>query len=355
MLRSIVTLGLLLAAVASASAQAAREPRAASHEARESHAAQQEARESHAAQQLARESRAPAALERWRELPPERRAALRERFRDFQELDEVQRGELRARHERLREAERRVRAELDPESAAAFERMGPSERREFLRERLAHEFERCGSRMAGLLPDDVRDRLESAGPEERMRLLRDLRGRFEDEHLERGLDELGRRLGLPEAEIAAFAALDAPARKQKLFELHRRVVSERVEREGPPAWIPADEWGAMQDLDDREFCARLRSCRSKGGDGPPELGRLLRPDPEWLAELEALPEAERRAELERRLAGRLMAWLEEHPAAPLAADLERLRAMTPREQLESVRRAWRGKRGGRERGPDQRR
>src|SRR6187402_1816885 len=83
----------------------------------------------------------PTALERWHELPPERRAALRARFHDFQELDEVQRAELRARHERLREAERRVRAELDPEAAAAFERLEPSERREFLRERLAHEFE----------------------------------------------------------------------------------------------------------------------------------------------------------------------------------------------------------------------
>jgi hypothetical protein len=294
----------------------------------------------------------PTALERWSELPPERRAALRERFHDFQELDDVQRAELRARHERLREAERRVRAELDPEAAAAFERLEPSARREFLRERLAHEFERCGARVAGLLPDDVRARLESASPGERMHLMRALRGRNEDEQLGRGLEELGGRLGLSEAEIAAFADLSPDARKQKLFELRRREVDARVAREGPPAWIPADEWRAMQELDDREFCSRLRSCRwrGRGDDGPPELGRLLRPDPDWLADLEALPEAERRAELERRLAARLLGWLEEHPEAPLSADLGRLRTLAPRELLESVRHGGRGKRGPRERG-----
>jgi hypothetical protein len=293
------------------------------------------------------------ALERWSELPPERRAALRERFRAFQELDEVQRAELRARHERLREAERRVRAELEPEDAAAFEGLGPSERREFLRERLAHEFGRCGARVAGLLPDDVRARLESASPAERMHLMRALRGRHEAEQLGRGLEELGRRVGLSEAEIAAFADLPPQARKQKLFELRRREVDERVAREGPPAWIPADEWRAMQALDDREFCARLRSCRARsgGGDGPPELGRLLRPDPEWLAELEALPEGERRSEIERRLAARLLDWLERHPDAPLSADLERLRTLAPRELLESVRESGRGERRYRSRTP----
>lgn len=302
----------------------------------------------------------PSALERWSELPPERRAALRERFRAFQELDEVQRAELRARHERLREAERRVRAELDPQDAAAFERLGPSERREFLRERLAHEFGRCGARVAGLLPDDVRARLESASPGERMHLMRALRGRHEAEELARGLEQLGRRLGLSEAEITAFADLSPQERKQKLFELRRREVDERVAREGPPAWIPADEWRAMQQLDDREFCSRLRSCRSRGGgdDGPPELGRLLRPDPDWQAEFEDLPEAERRSEIERRLAARLIDWLERHPEAPLSADLGRLRTLAPRELLESVRETWRGKRGPRERGerePQQRR
>lgn len=292
----------------------------------------------------------PSALERWHELPPERRAALRERFEAFQAMDETERAELRARHERLREAEQRVRAELDPQTAAELERLDPSERREFLREHLAHEFNRCGARVAGLLPDDLRARLESADPEQRMHLLRELRGRFESGKLEHGLDELGRRLGLSDAERAAFAELPPEARKQKLFELHRRTVTERVERDGPPAWIAADEWRSMQDLDDREFCARLRSCRSQDrgdDDGPPELGRLLRPDPDWFAELQALPEPERRAEFERRLAARLLAWLEAHPAAPQAAELERLRALPPGELLESVRDSWRDERRSR--------
>lgn len=227
---------------------------------------------------------APPAIERWRELSPERRAALRERFQAFQQLDEAQRAELRARHERLREAERGLGAELAP--------LDPAQRREFLRRHLARESDRCGERLT-----------------------------------ER----------LSEAERAALAALPPDERRAKLFELHRRRIDERVERDGPPPWISPDEWRSLQQLDDREFFARLRAHRPpEGRDGPP-----LRPDPDWLAELAALPEAERRAEIERRLAARVLDWLERHPEVPLAAQLERLRALPPRELLEEARQAGR--------------
>ena len=288
--------------------------------------------------------RGPSPLERWQELSPERRAEMRERFEAWQRMSEAERAELRARHERLREAEQRVRRELDADTRAELERLDPAERRERLREHLAHEFSRCGKRVEGLLPDDVRERLAAAGPEERMRLMRELRGRFEDEKLARGLDALAQRLELPEAERAGFADLAPEARKQKLYELRRREVLERVAREGPPAWIAPEEWQAMQQLDDREFCERLRSCRGpeRGEDGARDLWRLLKPDPEWLAEVADLPEPERRAEFERRLGERVLGWLDEHPAALPELDRGALRALAPRERLERVREAWRG-------------
>jgi hypothetical protein len=227
---------------------------------------------------------APPALERWRELPPERRAALRERFQAFQQLDEAQRAELRARHERLREAERGLDAQLAP--------LEPAQRREFLRRHLARESDRCGERLS-----------------------------------ER----------LSEAEREALAALPPDERRAKLFELHRRRIEERVERDGPPPWIAPEEWRALRQLDDREFFARLRAHRPpEGRDGPP-----LRPDPAWLDEIASLPEAERRVELERRLAARALDWLERHPEVPLAAELETLRALPPAELLGRLREAWR--------------
>jgi hypothetical protein len=230
---------------------------------------------------------APPAIERWRELSPERRAALRERFQAFQQLDEAQRAELRARHERLRETELGLGVELAP--------LDPAQRREFLRRHLARESDRCGERLS-----------------------------------ER----------LSEAERAALAALPPDERRAKLFEVHRRRIDERVERDGPPPWISPDEWRRLRQLDDREFFARLHSHRPpEGRDGPP-----LRPDREWLAELADLPEPERRAEIERRLAARVLDWLARHPEVPLAADLERLRALPPADLLGRVREAWRGKR-----------
>lgn len=230
------------------------------------------------------------ALERWRELSPERRAALRERFQAFQQLDETQRAELRARHERLREAELGLGTQLAP--------LDPTQRREFLRRHLTRESDRCGERLTERLSDEERAAL----------------------------------VGLPPAE-----------RRAKLFELQRRRIDERVERDGPPPWIAPDEWQALRQLDDREFFARLRAHRPpEGRDGPP-----LRPDPAWNAELASLPQVERRAELERRLAARALDWLERHPDAPLAAELETLRTLPPRELFERVREAWRGPRRAR--------
>lgn len=301
--------------------------------------------------------RGPSPMERWHELSPERRAEMRARFEAWQDMSEAERAELRARHERLREAEGRVRGELDPEQRAELERMGPAERREFLREHLAHEFSRCGRRMAGLLPEDVRERLEAAGPDERMQMMRDLRGRFEEDKLARGLDALARRLDVPEVEREAYAALTPEARKQKLYELRRREIVERVERDGPPPWIAADEWQAMQSLDDREFCARLRRCRpeGRGEDDLRELWPLLRPDPAWFEGAETLSEAERRAEFDRRISERLLGWLEAHPQALPELDRAELRALPPRVQLQRIRDAWRDRQGPHRPGDERRR
>ena len=162
----------------------------------------------------------------------------------------------------------------------------------------------------------------------------------------RGLDALARRLELSEAERASFAGLAHDARKRKLYELRRREIVARVELDGPPAWIGADEWQAMQQLDDRAFCARLRSCRSDRSEGRDdrdlgELWRLLRPDPQWFEAAESLSESERRAEFERRISPRVLDWLDDHPQALPELDRAELRALPPREQLQRVRDAWR--------------
>lgn len=303
-----------------------------------------------------------AALERWKQHSPEQRAALHARFEAFKNMDAGQRDELRARFERLRQAEQRVRRELSPELQAQVAGLDPHERREFLRENLAHEFNRCGKRIGELLPPELRTRLESAGPQERMQLMGQLRERCDGDKLVRGLVELGRRLEFAQPELDALAELEPQAQRAKLLELRRRELVQRVEREGLPAWVDAQEWADWAGLDDREFCSRVHAKRDEGrgegrGDeqGGSELWRLMRPDPSWFDELSDLEPEARRAEFERRMAARFLDYLAAHPERTSLEELQRLRALPPSEVLQAVRERQRGGRGERNerRGPGQ--
>jgi hypothetical protein len=290
----------------------------------------------------------PEAIERWKRLSPEERARLRERFEAWKGMDEDERAELRRRHERLREAEREVRRDLPPDARRCLEGLGAHERRELLREHLEHELVERGRRMRRLLPPELREQLESASPEERARLMGELRQRFEQEGLRHGLKEVGRQLELPPQEVEALLGLPVEVQRAKLLQLRRLEILRRVSREGLPEWITPQQWAEWQGLSDERFLQRLHSARPRrGGDGPRELWRLMRPDPRWFEELAALSPEARRDELDRRLAARLLQQLEGRPELLPPEQLEALRALPPPEVLERVRARLRGPGGDR--------
>jgi hypothetical protein len=289
----------------------------------------------------------PEAIERWKRLSPEERARLRERYEAWKGMDEAERDELRRRHERLREAERDVRRDLPPEARRSLEELGPQERRELLREHLEQELVERGRRMRRLLPPELREQLESASPEERARLMGELRRRFEQEGLRRGLREVGRELGLAPDEVEALQALPVEVQRAKLLQLRRLEILRRVAREGLPEWITSEQWADWQGLSDERFLERLHAARPRrGGEGPREVWRLMRPDPRWFEELAALSPEERRDELDRRLAGRLLEELAGRPELLPPEELAALRGLPPPEVLERVRARLRGPSGG---------
>jgi hypothetical protein len=171
------------------------------------------------------------ALQRWEQLSPAQREALRSRFEAWQGLGADRKAQLRQRFERLRAAEQRVDGASAPK---------------------------------------LRGQLESATPRERAALMLRARARVEGDKLERSLAELGRRLELPESERDALAKLDRPEQRRKLLELRRREITGRIEREGLPAWITPQEWQTWSRLDDREFFRELNERRSARRPAPRE-------------------------------------------------------------------------------------
>lgn len=301
-------------------------------------------------------------LERWERLSPEQRALLRERFEAWRRMDESERAHMRRRLERLRDVEQRVEHGLPPAVRERLERLAPAERREMLSHHLRDELFERGRRMRGKLPPEVAARLEGAAPEERERLLAELRGSFEREHLGRALRDLGAELELPGAEVDLLLAQPVEVQREKVLELRRAELARRVQRDGLPEFLTADQWRAWAALDDREFFERLYEARGgprRGEERRSGLRHLVCPDPQWLGELAPLPREERREELQRRLRARALDWLAEHPELLRPGELDELRGLETRALLERLGERGRGEGGeprrgrhrGREGGP----
>ncbi len=280
-----------------------------------------------------------ALLERWRSLTSEQREVLRRRFEEFGRMDEGRRAELHRRLERLRQIEREVEHRLPPGVRERLEGLPPHERRELLHEHVADEFFERGRRCRRLLPPELRAQLEQAAPQERERLLLEQRARSE-RHLGAQLSGLGHKLGLAPEDVQSVLALPPEDQRAKLLELRRAELVLRVRQEGLPTWIAPQDWEAWRSLSDQLFF----ECLNRGRGGRPleggrsdELRRLLRPDPQWFAELTPLPREQRRAELERRMRSRILDFLDQHPEALPPGELERLRALGEDRLIEALR------------------
>ena len=187
---------------------------------------------------------------RWEQLTPEQRAQMRERFERFRKLPPEHREAIADRARFLREAMRRAEERLSPADRARVAALAPALRVEVLRDLAMLGGRDRGERIRGALPDAWRERLEGVPAEERARVLSEM--------------------------------------QQKMRE-HRREPREP----GPGSREPG--------LDPREPGL---DPRERGHDRPPPepwSSRLRRMglSPEEIARLEALPEPERRRELEK--------------------------------------------------------
>lgn len=271
-------------------------------------------------------------IERWERLGDEERAHLRERFERYQRMSLAERTELAERADTVARTERRILARLSPEERDRMGRLDDAQRRQILDELVEDELKAQGRRLRAKLPEEVRERLEAASWEERLRFFNDFKQKSRQRMSGMALDKLGRRLGYEPEAIQAMRRLPEQERLMKVLELQKLLQARSVEENGLPAGLTAERWGEMLELAPEDFYAEVMRIREAIGWRPidghgtepldPELARRriaarevlveLRPRPTERLELAELPAPERRREIAIRRRARIQHVLEEH-------------------------------------------
>ena len=289
--------------------------------------------------------------ERWEGLGEEEREHYRRRYVELQDLDDKARDELGERVRRLDEMARLVFRSLESSSQQRILGLDAPKRRELLREMAIDEARAMGSRLLESLPEEQRNRIEGATPNDRLALLVQMR-RDQEKLLDSSVRLLAEELEFSEADMSRIESLPLDMRRARFMGLIKRRTLSVVERRGLPEGISAAQWAQAAELDPKEFYLMLQRLRDRDGlefDLRPnrteevspwaKVRRMLRGDvePELRVELADLNERERDELIRRTRRERTMALLrsdgllapaelESLEACPDSAFFTRLRA-----------------------------
>ena len=239
-------------------------------------------------------------LQRWERLNSEEQEKMRSRFERWTSLSEEDRVEYQRRADERKRASKEALSALRPEERASFKLLDKETQEGVLRELTHMKLLERGHRLRGMFPKDARERLESAGPEDRKAILDEFRKKELKRAGERALKDLSRDLGLGEAEIEDIRNMKRERRHEELLRLKRRAIELGQEGQGDSVVLGESEWERMKGLPPREFARewfdhRERAGRRGGNKLHRQLHELMRPTLDELVQVSRSPEAGRRA------------------------------------------------------------
>jgi len=248
--------------------------------------------------------------ERWSQKSEAEREVLRRRYEELRRLPDEDRAKLQDRLRRFEAHEAEARRSMSAEDRRRLEQLPREERERMWRDRAFERSRERGRSLREGLPYAVRERLESASPGERRRMIDEWKRRDRDRWSREGLRTLGRGLELAPEEVRRLEELPLEERIERMRGLKRRQLERRVRAEGLPEGLTRERWEQLQQLPDERFLEAVRPHlrdRHRRGDlqrrrGPrtPESREPRRPEEGRGAELEERGQRERPDHRSRR-------------------------------------------------------
>ncbi len=311
---------------------------------------------------------------RWERLSPEQQARIRMRYESLQKMTSDERAELDRRSNRLRKQRERLLRSLSEEERTRLMSQ-PAERREQLLNEMVEVARRDqGRRIEEKLPKHIREFLQTAPPEQRLKRLQQFKSDTREHISKRAVENLAAALGYGPAEIVRLERLPQEERMATVLRLRKQLTAQQLSADGLPPDFTRERWDALEALPPEEYFREVWSLRQRGelSEVPGlelstresraereqlrELNKALHAKPRLYVEFSELSPKDRRIEIDRRRRDRVTELLDQSEmlnAEQLAALRElpdaqffgRVRAMTEGR----LRQGGRGARGERER------
>jgi len=304
------------------------------------------------------------ARERWNDMPEARRRELVARYERWRSMPEEERARMRERFDHYDSVRRGAHEALSEKSRREFQNLGPDKQREVLHGVACEQISERGSRMLDMMPREWRERLDRASPDERAAVLDEFKRAMHARGLRR-VDELERDGELGADEAARMRLLEPSELGPALLAQFARGFREKIEREGPPAYVTPEQWAEWKELPAPELFRRFHdarhSCEGRGerdgrraeGSEPGEraeptgpraealerIKQSMHPDPAWFVELAEMSREQRFENIGARIRERVLAELERSPELVDAAALAELRPLEGRKFLDALHRA----------------
>lgn len=270
---------------------------------------------------------------RWERLSPEQQARIRSRYERLQRMSSDERVELERRSNRLRKQRERLLKSLSEEERTRLMSQPAERRKQLLNEMVEAERRDHGRRIEEKLPEHIREFLQSAPPDQRVKRLQHFKNETRERISKRAVENLAASLGYGPAEIARLERLPQAERMATVLRLRKQLTAQQMAADGLPPNFTRERWEELEALPPEDYFREVWRLRQRGElSGVPalersardsneareererlrEINKALHARPQLYVELSELSPKERRAEIDRRRRQRVTELLEAH-------------------------------------------
>ena len=202
---------------------------------------------------------------RWESFSESERDLMRRRLGELKKLSAEKQRMVSERAKRLDQMARTIYRSLEPDVRARLDRLGPTKKRELLREIVVAETREFGARVLDRIPAEDRERLKTASDQDRVEYFVELR-RHMGERIDGTIAKMAPELGFSQQEIERLSALPRDDARMQFLKMVKRRSENIVNTMGLPTGFPPERWEELKSFRPDEFYVAMLRLRRQYPD-----------------------------------------------------------------------------------------